>query len=178
MPALKEGGIVSVSSGSQTAAAGVNNRLRKPTLSPEPRVTRAGSAHLASAAGRGRNGDHRRDRVRDPRFVPPSRIAYDASGSSCPIRIPAHFARSMDEPPPAATIPSHLSTRYRLRGFLGTWRSDGFVCDAAVDRRLAETDAFRNAQSGQAPDPLPAAAGAPRASESRSGRMAEAPNPK
>ena len=46
------------------------------------------------------------------RATPPSTAAYCSSGSGCVTITPTPLARSIDEPPPTATMPSQPSARY------------------------------------------------------------------
>src|SRR5678815_4491017 len=108
--AVRTGGNSIVNSGSQIAAAGSRWLLRNPSF-PSPGIVssaaRPTSLPLPEVVGMAIIGGI----YEVTRDVPSSLIEYWIRGGSWYTRMRTHLARSIDEPPPAAMIPSQPDLR-------------------------------------------------------------------
>ena len=109
--AVSAGGRPRVSAGSQIATLGTTKGEITPTLRPSSRMRiapRPTSLPVPAVVGTAMTGA-----VREVmRSAPPSITAKLCSGPSCVAQTATPLARSMDEPPPTATMPSQSPFLY------------------------------------------------------------------
>ena len=103
--AVSSGGKPSVRSGSQIARLGIRCGLMKPSLRPSLSVSSAArptSLPVPAVVGIAMTGATALEIF----GMPPRIAAYCASGPGCVAKSAMPLARSIDEPPPTATMPS------------------------------------------------------------------------
>ena len=108
--AVSIGGRPNVSSGSQIATLGSRNGDRKPSLRPSSSTmtpARPTSLPVPAVVGIAITGAT----LAVIRATPPSIAAYWTSGSGCVASSATALARSSDDPPPMAMMPSASAAR-------------------------------------------------------------------